>query len=192
MIALDGRRAIHRRALAWTGAQIAAITPADLDRPTPCTAWSLRDLVGHMTSHNRGFTLALSGTPEGAEIWDNLDPGSDAAKAYEATSGELTAAFAGETPQRIEVYGYGTFGIMTVIGMHIIDVVAHGWDVARALGLDRMPDDDLCEAAYEIMRGFPDERPNQAFDVVVPVPDDAPIGPRLMGWLGRDPGWQPS
>jgi hypothetical protein len=31
---------------------------ADLARPTPCTGWTLGDLIGHMTAQHYGWTAA--------------------------------------------------------------------------------------------------------------------------------------
>jgi uncharacterized protein (TIGR03086 family) len=180
-----------RQALAWAGSVVAEVRPEHLDRPTPCPDWTLAQLLGHMVAHNHGFTAALRGAPVGAPVWDSVTlPPGEPAEVFDASAAGLTEAFAGAFPERIEVYGYGAFGVDVVLGMHIVDFVAHGWDVARAIGSDRRPDDALAGTALEIMKGFPDRRPNKAFDVVVPVPDDAPEPDRLMGWLGRDPGWR--
>ncbi len=184
------RFALDRRALAWSCEVIAQVTPDQLDNPTPCGAWTLRELLGHMTAHNRGFAAGLRGTPVGGEVWDSLALDDDFQAAYVTSADELNAAFAAdELPDEIDVHGYGMKRIPIVLGMHIIDFAVHGWDVARSAGLPLVPDDELSEAAYEIMLGFPGRRPNKAFGVIVPVPDDAPIADRLMGFVGRDPQW---
>ena len=184
------RFAFDRRALDWAGEVIAQVGPDDLDGPTPCGDWSLRELLGHMIAHNHGFAAAVLGRPVGGEVWDSIAlEESDIQSAYAASAEGLTEAFAGDIPQKITIHGYGAFGVSTVLGMHIVDFVVHGWDVAVSIGLDRMPDDELADAAYQIMLQFPTDRPNKAFDVMVPVPDDAPIGDRLMAYVGRDPHW---
>jgi hypothetical protein len=35
-------------------------------------------------------------------------------------------------------------------------------------------------------------RDSGQYGPAVPVPDDAPVADRLMGFVGRDPAWQPS
>jgi uncharacterized protein (TIGR03086 family) len=184
------RIGLDRRVLAWSSEVIESVTPSDLGNPTPCGAWTLADLIGHMIAHNRGFAAGLRRTPVGAEVWDSLALPDDFHAAYAASAAELTSAFeAPGGPEEIEVFGFGMKKIPSVLGMHIIDFVVHGWDVARSIGSPVMPADDLSAAAYEIMLEFPGKRPNKAFGVIVPVPDDAPVGDRLMGFVGRDPQW---
>jgi uncharacterized protein (TIGR03086 family) len=76
--------------------------------------------------------------------------------------------------------------------MHVIDLVAHGWDVARSLGAHYEPDLELAEAALTMVLRMPLERgPSHAFDTLVEVPGDASAFERLLGHLGRDPEWAP-
>ena len=49
--------ALHRRALGAVTDLLADLTPADLDRPTPCAGWDLRMLLTHMTVQHRGFEI---------------------------------------------------------------------------------------------------------------------------------------
>ena len=59
-------------------------------------------------------------------------------EAYRSSAPGVIEAFAQpRLPEKIEVYGYGTLPMRTVLGMHIVDYVVHGWDVARAIGSPR-------------------------------------------------------
>jgi uncharacterized protein (TIGR03086 family) len=186
------RFVLDKQALDWAGSIVAQVRPEHLDGPTPCGSWTLRELLGHMIAHNHGFAAGAIGTPRGADLWDRLDFDGEPAEAYDSSAAALTAAFAGPLPERIEVYGYGTLPVPTVLGMHIVDFVVHGWDVARSIGSTQMPAEALSDAAYQIMLRFPKDRPSKAFDAVVPVPADAPVGDQLMGYVGRDPQWTAS
>jgi len=181
--------ALDERALEWSGDIIAHVRPDQLGAPTPCGDWTLRELLGHMIAHNRGFAAAANGTPVGGEVWDRLDIQGDFISEYAISAADVTAAFSGELPERVEVYGFGTFGVRSALRMHIVDFVVHGWDVARSIGLSRNPQDDLAAAAYEIMQGLPSRRPNKAFGLIIDVPETAPITDRLMAHLGRSPTW---
>ncbi|HEY2794707.1 MAG TPA: hypothetical protein VGJ28_20265, partial [Micromonosporaceae bacterium] len=128
---------------------------------------------------------AIADAPVGGEVWDSLS--FEGTAAYAESADRLTEVLTGPIPDRIEVYGYGRFGIETVLSMHIVDFVVHGWDVARSIGSDRVPDDELAGLAYEIMKRFPTDRPNKAFGLMVPIADDAPVVDRLMAYVGRDP-----
>ena len=72
--------------------------------------------------------------------------------------------------------------------------MCHGWDLATATGQRASYPDEACEAALAEAQGFmkPEYRgPDQSFGDEVPVPESAPALDRLVGFMGRDPGWKP-
>lgn len=168
-----------------------AVTADRLDRPTPCTGWTLGDLLRHMVGHHRGFAAAAAGTPAGAQVWDGATLDADPAATYRAAAAQVTAAFAGLdlSTRRLEVFGYGTFPATVAVHMHSVDFLGHGWDVARAVGVDDTLDEELCTIGLRIAAGWPDAAwgPGGPFRPRIPVPDDAPAYQRLMGYLGRRP-----
>jgi uncharacterized protein (TIGR03086 family) len=186
---VDDLSELDRASLDWAASTLAGVGPADLDRPTPCGDWTLSQLIGHMVATNDGFALSLAGTPPRGEVWDLLDYAGDPAVAFAASSTRVTDAFrAAAGPERIEVWPYGPIPLRAVFGMHIVDMVVHGWDIATALGRPERPDPGLASAAYAIMLRFPDEpRPSRAFGAKVPVADDADDLDKLLGYLGRTP-----
>jgi uncharacterized protein (TIGR03086 family) len=187
---LATRIELDRRATEYSREVVKQVREADLDRPTPCADWTLRQLLGHMIGHHDGWTGSLTGAPVGGEVWDRTDFDGEIHRAYDDASAAVVAAFGrSELPEKIEVYGYGTIPTGTAAWMHTVDYVVHGWDVAKAIGSDLRPDEDLAEATLAIMKRFPTNRPNVAFDVMVePVPD-ASVTDQLMAYVGRDPMW---
>jgi uncharacterized protein (TIGR03086 family) len=183
---------LDRRATAYSVEVVNQARESDLDRPTPCADWRLGQLLGHMIGHHQGWAASLTGAPVGAEVWDRTDFDGDMHETYRSAAAAVTAAFEqAELPEKIEVYGYGTIPIRTVLGMHIVDYVVHGWDVAAAIGSDTVPDQELTEAAFAIMKQFPTGRPSVAFDVMVPPAPDATTLEQLMAYVGRHPRWAP-
>ena len=68
----------------------------------------------------------------------------------------------------------------------------HTWDLARATGQDDALDPAFCAELLEGM--IPAEeamRGSGQYGARVPVADDAPVQDRLLGFIGRDPGWRP-
>ncbi|GAA1631683.1 TIGR03086 family metal-binding protein [Catellatospora bangladeshensis] len=186
-------RDLDRRALAAAGAAVNRVKRADLARPTPCGDWTLGQLLGHMIGHNRGFAAAAAGRPTVPAVWDDLTPPADPRKAYADSVTLVTKAFSDRTllDRKIEVYGYGTFTAPTVLGMHFVDFLVHGWDVAKAIGADAALDPELSAAAMKIALRWPTDRPSKAFGVMVEPPADSSTGDRLVAYLGRSPGWSP-
>src|SRR5947207_12633211 len=110
-------REYDRRVLESIDHILGGVTADQLDRPTPCTGWTLGDLLRHMVGHHRGFAASAdaartgSGTPPDPEVWDGATLDADPAATYRAAAAQVTAAFAGLDPvaHRIQVFGYGTF-----------------------------------------------------------------------------------
>ena len=75
--------------------------------------------------------------------------------------------------------------------MHLVDSVAHGWDLARTLGLPYEPDAEAVHAALRMAELIPDEgrEKNGSFVHSVDVPADASELDRFLALLGRDPAW---
>ena len=183
-------RDLDRRALDAAEHVIAQVTTADLDRPTPCTAWNLGDLLRHMVSENSGFAAAAAGTPAQRSIWYGGDLGTDPYRAYHDSAAAVTTAFAVPDfyDRRIEVREFGVFRARVAVSMHLVDFLVHGWDVAASIGAPYRPDPELTATALAIASRWPDtpefRGPDAAFDTRVAVPDDAPNLERLLGLLG--------
>lgn len=76
--------------------------------------------------------------------------------------------------------------------MALTDLVAHGWDLSRATGLDwEVEEETAAVLAAFAARMAPKGREQGAFGAEVAVPDDAPALDRFLGLIGRDPAWKP-
>lgn len=171
---------------------IAAVRPGQWTAPTPCTEWSVRDLVDHLVGSNLMFLAIFGERPMPERGTDIL--GDDPVAAYTASANALAAAFA--RPGLLQETYQGPLGEATGtdrLRFRVTDLLAHGWDLSRALGVpDRLPE-DLAEAALAFSRRqLPDEgsRPGR-FAAAQPVPAGASAVERLVAFLGRpvDPPW---
>lgn len=191
---MDDVRELDRRALAAAGEVIAAVRPADLDRPTPCTRWSLARLLEHVVNENHGYGSSAMGAPAIVSIWYSAKLEPDPHQAYADSAAWVTYAFAapGVYDGQFEVREFGYFPAPVAIGMHFVDVLVHGWDVAASIGAPYRPDDEMASAALAIASGWPrtDQR-RREFSRRVAVPTDASDFTRLLGLLGRSPSWRP-
>jgi uncharacterized protein (TIGR03086 family) len=182
-------------------ADLIAQVPDDLlDEPTPCPAYTLGDLVDHVSGLALAFTAAarkapVPGAPERAS-GDASRLGTDwrtrLARELDALAEAWRdpAAWTGATRAGgIDLPG-------EVAGLVALDeVVVHGWDVARASGQPYAVDGDL----LEVVHGFlaPLAQPGQEsmrddiFGPAITVPADAPLLDRVIGLTGRDPAWSP-
>ena len=191
-------RDLDRRAVQLSVEVVGQVGPDDLSRPTPCWAWTLGDLLAHMTAQHHGFAAAAEGRGEDLAAWAVRPSGPDAVARYRAAAEEVMAAFArlSTLDERFalpEVSTEFTFSARRAIGFHFIDYVVHAWDVARALGRPYGLPDDFAPTALTIAAAVPDGenrlRPNASFAPGRPSPDDQEPLDRILALLGRSPTW---
>ncbi|WP_042368555.1 TIGR03086 family metal-binding protein [Streptacidiphilus neutrinimicus] len=191
---------LHSRALALLSPSVAAVRPEDLDRPTPCAAWTVRRLLEHTIGQQDGFAEAAYGRGDVPGAFDDrpLPPGTDLSATYVHSAEALTEAFTeaeaeGRAFALPEILPGHAFPATQAIGFHLLDTVVHGWDLAAALGrpfdcppelLDPVRRIAALVPADEVSRG-----PGRAFGPVLPGTPDGCLDD-VLRLLGRDPGWQ--
>lgn len=187
--------ALDRRSLALIGDVLSGAGPADLDRPTPCTGWTLADLLRHQISENHGFaTAARTGS---APDWHLGASADDLFAGYRASVDDFLAAFAEPDvlARRMTIREFGTFPGAVAATMHLLDTVVHGWDFARTLDVPYAPDPDAVRTSLAMAERIPDDAESRASgQSFAPAIDDRDAGgelARLLLLLGRDPEWRP-
>jgi len=193
-------RVLHRRALQVSVDIVNQVTPERLELPTPCAEWNLGQLIAHMIGQNLGFAAAARGERNGVEAFAPVPIADDPAGRHADSATRLAEDFAApgfeERPAWLaEIRGGGFYPAQTAVGFHLVDSVAHGWDVARALDLPVFFDDEVLEAALVISLAIPDgpprEQPGAAFRPSVRVGGDTDLLGRVLALLGRSPDWKP-
>ena len=174
---------LHRRLAATFTARIDAVPDDAWDRPSPCADWTACDVLAHVIDSQTQFVeRAGLEIPPGPVVADDpkaawthtrdavqaiLDDPELADREFEGQSGTSTLASA-----------FGSF--------FAIDLVVHGWDIARATGIDEaIPAADLdmvrsFAAKYESMLRSPG-----AFGPELDAPTDADEQTKLLRFLGR-------
>lgn len=183
---------LDRQALDAALRILSTVTPADLDRPTPCADWTLRELLVHLVSENQGFASAVQGGTDRA-VWTGGTVDPDPFQAFAASAALVTEAFATNDvlARAVEVREFGVLPGRDAVMMHVIDTVAHSWDVASTLGGVWDLDDDLIGAALEMLLKFPLTRgPGEAFGEEIAVSAEASVADQFLACTGRDPRWE--
>ncbi|MEW2174811.1 TIGR03086 family metal-binding protein [Streptomyces sp. NPDC005406] len=191
-------RKLDRAAVLETVRILEQAGPADWDLPTPCSGWTLRQLVAHMTGQHHGFAAAAAGTETDLSAWRPGALGDDPLKTYRAAAESALAAFA---PQGVltreftlpEISDTRRFPATVAIGFHFLDHVVHGWDLARALGVSLDLDGETAEAALVIALRVPDDErrlgPDALFRPALPPAPGARSLDLVLTTLGRSPDW---
>lgn len=180
----------YRRALLSTGRIVVGVRPEDLPKPTPCKDWDVRLLLNHIIGGNKMFAeVARGGRVDASGVMDDHtlpDPGSN----YLASADDVLAAWAepGALERRVHM-PFGDIPGSAAVSIHFLDIVVHGWDLARATGQDTTIEADLAAEALDISHGLlsPELRATGVFGPEVPVSDDHPLHDRLVAFMGRRP-----
>ncbi|MCU1494706.1 MAG: hypothetical protein JWO62_2470 [Acidimicrobiaceae bacterium] len=174
--------------LAATG-QVIADVPEDLwAAPTPCPEWDVRAVVSHVVAGNNMFASILHGQSPSAPR-DDREPNGDLLGAYKDSADSLLIAF--RRPGVLEhVFAVPIGSVPGLVALHLrtIEVLVHGWDLARATGRparfpEAIAEEELIFSQTKLADIPPDRRP---FAPSQPVADDAPAIDRLAACLGRD------
>lgn len=169
------------RALGFTRAALATVTPAHLGRPTPCDQWRLGDLLGHMEDSLDAFAEGAAGaiglrSAAPAPLEQRI-------RSLQAKACHLLGAWTAATTPIVEVGGR-PMPVRTVTRLAAVEVAVHGWDVARTTGADLPLPDDFAGALLPTALALALEHQGE-FDDPVAVPPDAGAGRRLLALLGR-------
>jgi uncharacterized protein (TIGR03086 family) len=170
---------------------LARITPDQLDDPTPCRSWKVRDIINHVVGGSFFFAEA-AGKGE-AQIPDN--------EAQEFASGDFVAAYDDGSKQAIAAFGapgamdkimkvpFGEFPGAALMGLATTDTFQHAWDLAKATGQDTdlAPElaDQLLGLSRKAVRAELRGEEPLPFAGERPCPDGASAADRLAAFLGR-------
>jgi uncharacterized protein (TIGR03086 family) len=180
---------IHEHALGATATVVDGVAERQLDLPTPCDGWSVRELLNHIVGGNFwAAELAVGKTI--AEVGDRLDGdnlGDDLQAAYRTSAAAAKAAF--NAPGAMDApcaVSYGPVPGSVYCGHRIVDVVIHGWDLAKATGQDTTLDPELVDAVAAIVAPQIDMLEGSGmFGTTVVIASDADAQTRLLSTLGR-------
>ncbi len=166
-------------------AKIAAVPPDTWANPSPCSEWTARDVVRHVVS-TQGMFLGFVGREMGEIPSVDDDP----AGAWDAARAKVQADL--DDPERASQEFDGITGRSTfeaAVGrFQCMDLVVHGWDLARSAGLDERIEPDDVAWVRQQAEGFGDAlRSPGAFGPAVAAPAGADEQAQLLAFLGRRP-----
>ncbi|HTW18018.1 MAG TPA: TIGR03086 family metal-binding protein [Nocardioides sp.] len=164
--------------------------PGSWDAPAPVDGWRARDVVGHLVEWFPGFLesgsgirleVATSVEDDPAAAWNELERGVRDLLDDPATATRvLSNPHIGDVPLDRAVSQFFT-----------ADVFMHTWDLARATGQDESLDPERCARMLAGMEPVEEMiRASGQYGPRVAVPADADPQTRLLGFIGRDPGWR--
>jgi uncharacterized protein (TIGR03086 family) len=160
--------------------------------PTPCSEWDVRALVNHLTNESLWVPETLAGKTM-AEVGDRFDGdllGDDPKGAWAAASAPAVAMVL--SPGAMEIIcdlSMGPTPGEEYTRQLTVDLIVHGWDLARGAGLDEHIDPDLVSAALSYIEPWKPmlaSMPDYFATPIEPAPDADPQTV-LLNTLGRRP-----
>jgi uncharacterized protein (TIGR03086 family) len=177
------------RASAVVGDLIDRIAADQWTAPTPCTEWSVRDVVNHLVGMNLVFVAMFEESPMPERGADRL--GADPAEAFRRSAAALRAASA--RPGVLERSHATQVGVATGVERlqwRLVDLLAHAWDLVRATGVVAELSDDLVDPALAFAQANLAGQPRAGrFADPLPTRDKAPAIDRLAALTGRAGPW---
>ena len=160
------------------------------DRPTPCTEYDVRALLGHIVATVwRARAAGEDGEVSAEPVVVTGVPDGGWADALAAAAEKMQAAWADDTLlDRPTTVPWGRIPGRGALWGYFNEALVHGWDLAVATGQDPEADPALAEAAFAAMQRFlPAGMRGEGIPfnaVVEPAPGAGPTE-RLANWSGH-------
>ncbi|MFE2447094.1 TIGR03086 family metal-binding protein [Streptomyces sp. NPDC059426] len=182
----------HGEALDLFTERVHAIRPNQWDDPTPCTEWTVRDLVNHLAVEQMWVPPLVR---EGASVADQGNAlegdllGDDPVATWDVVVAAARDAFRepGALDRMVEL-SYGESPATQYCAQMTADAAVHAWDLSRAIGAEeRIPKPLVDFSVREVAPYAADLEESGLFAAPVEPPAGADAQTRLLALLGREP-----
>ncbi|MBV9282956.1 MAG: TIGR03086 family protein [Chloroflexi bacterium] len=163
------------------------------DDPTPCSEWTVRDVINHIVAGARRFAGWASGEPSSATPAGQAPDvvGDEPYDAYVDASKEMVEAWRRRGLEGEVAFGpLGLAPARSVCRVAMVDHLVHGWDIAQSVGRSFTADDELIDVSWEFAHAnmTPERRgAGKPFADAVEPPQGATRLDQLMAFMGRRP-----
>ncbi len=167
---------------------IAGIEPDQLGAPTPCTEWTVRDLLAHTT----GVVINMGRGASGQQLLPDVNAvelDESVGTQFRTEADRTLAAWNARGLDGEVDIGAGPMPAAAGISINLLDTTTHSWDIARATGQSGELPSELAAFVLEITSNFvnDDIRSFAGFDPAVEVAEDSSSTDKLVAFLGRQP-----
>ena len=136
------------------GALVRGVPADKWNAQTPCSEWTVSDLVNHLVSEHSWVPHIFAGeTLE--EVGDRYDGdlvGSDPVGAWERAAVPSRAAWKNADLTETAQFSFGEAPLTEYADQMLVDLTVHSWDLARATGQDETIDPSAVEHSLAYAR----------------------------------------
>jgi len=166
------------RALDQAGDALAAVHPDDLDKPTPCEGWTVRQLADHLAAAPEHFLQQGRGEDVDWSAGTGVDP----------DPAQLTSHFRTHADDLIHHWHAQPDDQVAQADWQSAELGVHTWDLVQALGRSVPLDDEVATRGLAFMQqGLTADNRGEAFGPEVEAPEGAGAYERLVAFAGRSP-----
>lgn len=186
---------LYVRTLEATQRIVEEVPASKRKAPTPCSEWHVVDVTNHIISENLWAVELLQGktiTEVGNRFAGDLtggDPPAEYGRSVEAVKAVL------QDPDAMERTMHLSFGDRSgafYATQLSLDMLVHGWDIARGSGQDSRLDPELVRECLPIAEKITREFRNGGwYGQELRMPADAAEETRLLALFGRKADWAP-
>jgi uncharacterized protein (TIGR03086 family) len=170
-----------------------AVNATQLNDPTPCEAMNVSQLLDHLVfAARRAADLGRGKTPTSEVVAPHVELG-DVPTAIRVAASEGKQAWSDDSSMTRTItmpWGEDYSGAQ-LVGMYLVELATHGWDLASATGTidlldEALGEDTLAVAEATIKEGYRNAEGNP-FGPVIEPPMEATSWERLAAFMGRTP-----
>lgn len=183
--------ALLKQVVDETNRLVGGVRSEQLGDKTPCTEWTVRDVINHVTGGATMFAMSAEkgSVPDEqmAQLMGGDNLGDDYKGALRAATDKAMAVFGQPgVLDKIVKLPFGEMPAGIALNIAIFDVATHACDLAVATG-QSVADADLLEAALAMGKQMigPELRQPGVFDAEQTIAGDAPVADRLLAFAGR-------
>ncbi|MCQ4040631.1 TIGR03086 family metal-binding protein [Streptantibioticus rubrisoli] len=182
----------HEEAIDFFTTTVRAVRDDQWHAPTPCTEWSVRELVNHLTVEQLWVPdLVLDGSTiaDVGDAYDGDQLGDDPVGAWDRASAASYEAFRipGALERTVHL-SYGDTSASAYCAQMTTDAAVHAWDLARAIGADEKMPEGLAAACLREVEPYAKGLSSSGlFEQPVKPPAGADDQTKLLCLLGRRP-----
>ncbi|MEW1647349.1 TIGR03086 family metal-binding protein [Streptomyces sp. NPDC091219] len=184
------------RSHAYLREVVAAVPGTAWAAPTPCSEWTVRQVLNHARIDQQAYGLVLTGGRPDADPFhpeDALD--GDPVAALDEVLTMVADAYAHLPADAAQVpTPLGPMPLASAAATAAMDAAVHAWDIALATGQNRPLGTGLAAGIRPVADRLVDQL-RDAFHVFAPARETKETygeAESLLAFLGRDPHWTPA
>jgi uncharacterized protein (TIGR03086 family) len=187
-----GPKLLLQRALEHVSHCLKHVRSSQLDNPTPCSQWNLRQLLNHITYETLWIPDMVRGKtiPEVGKRYEGDVLGDDPISSWRHAATKALEAIRDADEQAMAHLSYGDESVRDYLMEVAGDILIHAWDVGQALHCTIIFDDSLTQAVYDdLLPNVEESRRKGLYGKKVEVPQSADLQTKLLALVGRSAQW---